>query len=81
MKIELSYGQSGLTVELPASTQPTIIRKPAIPVPASPEAVVAAAMENPIASPTLGEIAQGKASACILICDITRPVPNGLFLQ
>ncbi len=81
MKIELSYGQSGLTVELPASAQPTIIRKPAIPVPASPEAVVAAAMENPIASPTLGEIAQGKASACILICDITRPVPNGLFLQ
>ena len=25
-------------------------------------------------------IARGKRSACILICDITRPVPNGLLL-
>jgi nickel-dependent lactate racemase len=28
----------------------------------------------------LRELARGKSSACILICDITRPVPNGLFL-
>ena len=27
------------------------------------------------------ELARGKRSACILICDITRPVPNGLFLR
>jgi hypothetical protein len=26
------------------------------------------------------ELAQGKRNACILICDITRPVPNGLIL-
>ena len=26
------------------------------------------------------EYAQGKQTACILICDITRPVPNGLNL-
>ncbi|MCY3837344.1 MAG: nickel-dependent lactate racemase, partial [Gammaproteobacteria bacterium] len=25
--------------------------------------------------------ARGKNSACILICDVTRPVPNGLFLR
>mgnify|MGYP003536073626 CR=1 FL=1 len=24
---------------------------------------------------------QGRKSACILICDITRPVPNRLFLR
>ena len=28
----------------------------------------------------LREMAGGVTSACILICDITRPVPNGLFL-
>tara|TARA_B100001964_G_scaffold120331_1_gene133656 strand:+ start:39 stop:1178 length:1140 start_codon:yes stop_codon:yes gene_type:complete len=28
----------------------------------------------------LDELARGCKSACILICDITRPVPNGLFL-
>jgi nickel-dependent lactate racemase len=30
--------------------------------------------------PALSALARGKRSACILICDITRPVPNGLFL-
>ena len=30
---------------------------------------------------TLAELARGRRSACILICDITRPVPNGLFLR
>ena len=34
-----------------------------------------------IGAPPLGELARGKSSACILICDITRPVPNRLFLQ
>ncbi len=29
----------------------------------------------------LSQVAQGKKSACILICDITRPVPNRLFLR
>ncbi len=81
MKIDLAYGQSGLSVELPESAQATVIRKPSIPIPASPEAVVTAAMENPIASGSLAELAQGKKTACILICDITRPVPNSLFLQ
>jgi nickel-dependent lactate racemase len=81
MKIDLAYGQTGLAVELPESAQATIIRKPPIPIPASPNAVVTAAMDNPIASGTLAEIAKGRKSACILICDITRPVPNGLFLQ
>ena len=81
MKIDLAYGQIGLNVDLPDSARPTIIRKPSVPVPASPEAVVAKAMASPIGSGTLAEIAQGRKSACILICDITRPVPNGLFLQ
>ena len=31
-------------------------------------------------APPLAELARGKSSACILICDITRPVPNGVFL-
>ena len=30
--------------------------------------------------PSIQELAKGKKNACILICDITRPVPNGLIL-
>ena len=34
----------------------------------------------PSARPPLAEVARGRKNACILICDITRPVPNSLIL-
>ena len=36
---------------------------------------------KPISAPPLAELARGRRSACILVCDITRPVPNRLFLR
>ena len=35
---------------------------------------------DPIGTPALRQIAQGRKDACILICDITRPVPNQTIL-
>jgi len=81
MKVELAYGKTGLDLDLPPQARATIIRKPKFPPPAAPQAVIAAAFENPIGCATLEQLAQGRRSACILICDITRPVPNGVFLQ
>lgn len=81
MQIRMLYGRDGLTVRLPEAAEATVIEKPPMPVPASPEAVVAQAFANPVGSATLAELARGRKSACILICDITRPVPNGRFLQ
>ncbi|MCP5370850.1 MAG: nickel-dependent lactate racemase [Hyphomicrobiales bacterium] len=81
MRIELAYGKTGLSVDLPAQARPTVIRKPPLPIPADPGALVAAALDGPVAAAPLTELARGAASACILICDITRPVPNGLFLR
>ena len=51
-----------------------------MPVLADPRAAVEHALSAPVDSLPLRELARGKRSACILICDITRPVPNGLFL-
>ncbi len=42
---------------------------------------ISTALDAPIGTAPLKQLAQGAASACILICDITRPVPNGLFLR
>ena len=39
-----------------------------------------AALAAPVGARPLAEAARGANSACILVCDITRPVPNGLFL-
>ena len=80
MRVELSYGKGMLPVELPDGLEVTVIRKPIMPVLAAPAQAVASALDHPVGSRPLWEEAKGARSACILICDITRPVPNGLVL-
>ena len=53
----------------------------ALPKLADPTGAIDAAFERPVGSAPLAELASGRRSACILICDITRPVPNRLFLR
>jgi len=80
MRITLDYGRTGLPVDLPDDrvVGPLAIR-PAAPLP-DPDQAIAAALAHPIGSPPLAEVARGRKNACILICDITRPVPNRLIL-
>ncbi len=80
-RIEIAYGRSHLAVELPPEAEATVIRKRDLPRIADPAAAIAAVLERPTGSAPLSELARGKRSACILICDITRPVPNHLFLR
>jgi nickel-dependent lactate racemase len=80
MDLELLYGRGHLTVRLPDDLDVTVIRKPPMPVLPSAEEGVRAALATPVEARPLREEARGKASACVLICDITRPVPNGLLL-
>ena len=77
MKVRLLYGRGELEVRLPEGCEPTVIEKPPMPVIGDPGAGVAAALDGG----GLREAAAGARSACILICDITRPVPNRLFLR
>jgi nickel-dependent lactate racemase len=80
-RIDLLFGKGHLPVRLPAKTRPTVIRKGAMPKLPDPHAAIAEALANPIGSAPLAALARAKKSACILICDITRPVPNRLFLR
>lgn len=79
--VHLRYGTSGLDVHLPSRAQPTFIGKRALPKLRDQNAAVRQALERPVAAPPYRELARGRRSACILICDITRPVPNRLFLR
>jgi nickel-dependent lactate racemase len=79
--IDLSFGRGHLTVIPPEGSIPTVIRKGALTKLTDGREAIRAAFEAPIASPPLRVLAQGRRSACILICDITRPVPNHLFLR
>ena len=79
--IPISYGRGHLLVQMPAGAKVAAIGKRALPKIADPAAAVRQALTAPIESESLARLARGRASACILICDITRPVPNHLFLR
>ncbi len=81
MHVCLEYGRSGLEVELPDDRViRTLAYKNAAPL-EDPAASLAAVLQEPNGTPSLAELARGRSSACIVICDITRPVPNELILQ
>jgi lactate racemase len=81
MQITLDYGRTGLDVTLPDDRliAPPLAIRPTEPL-ANPDAAIEQAIGHPIGSPPLTGMARGKKSACILICDITRPVPNPQIL-
>jgi len=81
MRVELSYGRASYPVDLCDDWSVSVIRKPPMPVLADPAGAVEAALRAPVSSASLVEAARSARSACILICDITRPVPNALLLQ
>ena len=79
--VDILYGRQGLSVPLPAAARPTVIGKRPLAVLADPHAAVREALAHPVDAPPYAELVRGRTSACILICDITRPVPNHLFLR
>ena len=80
MRVKLEYGRTGLEVDLPDDKNiRTLAIKKAPPL-EDPAGFLNDLLENPTGTPPLSELAKGKQTACILICDITRPVPNKLIL-
>ncbi|MCL5104852.1 MAG: nickel-dependent lactate racemase [Armatimonadetes bacterium] len=76
----MNYGKTGLGIDLPDHWRVDVIRKTEMPVVADPVEAVRQALSRPVGSGTLVEEAGGCRSACVVICDITRPVPNGAIL-
>ncbi len=79
--VDLAFGRGRLSVRLPPGARPMVIRKPALPKLPDPARAVRDAFEAPYGGAPLRALAAGRKSACILVCDITRPVPNGAFLR
>ena len=81
MDIQLKYGRRGLAVSFPPPIDPKIIRKPVMPLVEDTTETIRNALFDPIGCKPLLEIGRGVQSVAIAVCDITRPVPNGLFLR
>jgi lactate racemase len=81
MRITLDYGKTGLEVEVPdRNLVGPLGLRPVQPL-ADPDGALASALAHPTGSVSLSELARGRKSACVLICDITRPVPNEFLLR
>jgi nickel-dependent lactate racemase len=80
MQVRLDYGKTGLEVELPDANLIGVLGlTPALAL-ADPTAATEAALAAPIGTMPLSELAKGRRDAVIVICDITRPVPNSILL-
>src|SRR5260370_13683 len=80
MRMDLAFGKTGLTVTLPEGYRYRVLEaRSAQPLP-DPLAAIESALDSPVATPPLADLARGKSSAAISVCDITRPAPNPHFL-
>ncbi len=80
MQIRLAFGNTGILADLPEPFRYRVLEaRSATPLP-DWQAALEAALDRPISAPPLAELARGKQSAAISVCDITRPAPNRLTL-
>jgi nickel-dependent lactate racemase len=76
MLTHLAFGKTGLSVTLPDGFAYRVLEaRSAAPLPDG-NAALEAALDRPIGTAPLAELARGKKSAAISVCDITRPAPN-----
>ena len=80
MKTRFAFGGTGIDVETPDDVATTVIRSRCAPALGDATAAIDAALDQPIGRPSLLQMATGKRSAAISVCDITRPAPNRVTL-
>jgi nickel-dependent lactate racemase len=78
MQLGLLCGQKKVDLDLPDSVEVLEMREMASL--ADPVTAVYDALIHPIESPPFKDIALGKKNVCVVISDVTRPVPNKIIL-
>ena len=79
MRVDLAYGKTGLTVDLP-DDRTTVIEPTFLPTLADPRGALIAALRNPIDRPPLRRLVKKDQTVVIAACDITRPMPSATVL-
>ena len=80
MRVGMKYGRDLLEVEIPDQNLAGVLTlQKSVPI-EQPERVVWDTIKSPIHSAPLATLAKDRTSACVVISDVTRPVPNKLIL-
>jgi lactate racemase len=80
MKVRFSFGKSGIDVSVPDRYRTQVILSQTAHAVGNELAALNAALDQPIGCAPLTELAAGKKTAAISVCDITRPAPNRVTL-
>jgi lactate racemase len=80
MKVQLAFGKEGLAVTLPDGFDYQVLECPVVAPLPDPVAAIETALDHPVAGPSIKELAAGKKTAAISVCDITRPALNRMVL-
>lgn len=80
MRIDLAFGKTGLALNLPPGFDYQVLEARSAQPLESATAALDAALDAPIGTVPLQEVARGRGSAAISVCDITRPAPNRIVL-
>jgi lactate racemase len=78
--VQFAFGKSGITASLPDSFAYMMVENRSAQPLSDVQAALNHALDYPIAGPSLRQLAAGKKTAAISLCDITRPVPNAITL-
>jgi len=76
----MAFGRCGREVELPDRNVAAVLGMRSLSSLDDPVRVVAEALERPIDSPPLHDLARGRRDAVVVVCDRTRPAPNRTVL-
>jgi nickel-dependent lactate racemase len=80
MRVDFAFGKSGLEVELPEGPRYRVMEAVWAKALDDETAALERALDQPAGTAGLAELAKGRKSAAISVCDITRPAPNRLTL-
>jgi lactate racemase len=80
MPIRLAFGRGNLDLELPGGYNWRVLEARSAEALPDAHAAIGEALDRPIAGPSLEQLARGKRSAIVSVCDITRPVPYPVML-
>jgi len=80
MKADIPFGKKSIRINIPDKNTLDIISEGSGSLIIDEDKTITGALENPIESRRLREIASSRKSACIIASDITRPCPSYKFL-
>lgn len=80
MRVRFAFGKAGIEVAVPEGPETMLVEGRTARSLADPLAAIDAALDHPVGTAPLRELAKGKRTAAISVCDITRPAPNSVTL-